>query len=208
MGGDLITRSLKAEKAHNFELGMDLNHGSFDFGAGLYHSKIANPIAGATPWSKVAINLEDDIVTRGYYLRAGYAKGPWEISAEINIADTEFDDQTVTRYVYSSGATSIGNTLALDVNYQARPNLKLGWTAEFVRGMESFEINVAGEQLNVKKPGYAVHDVYAHWLPTGRDTFVIGLSINNLFEAMPASKTLQPIRDTQSFRAIQRPVVT
>lgn len=173
---------LKAEKAHNFELGMDLSHGSFDFGAGLYHSRIANPIAGATPWSKVAINLEDDIVTRGYYLRAGYAKGPWEISADINIADTEFDDQTVTRYVYSSGATSIGDTLALDVNYQARPNLKLGWTAEFVRGMESFEINVAGEQLNVKKPGYAVHDVYARWLPTGRDTFVIGLSINNLFD--------------------------
>lgn len=32
------------------------------------------------------------------------------------------------------------------------------------------------------KPGYAVHDVYAQLLPTGKDDFSVTLNVKNLFD--------------------------
>lgn len=173
---------LEAETSRNLEFGIDLKRGAFDIGAGVYRSVIENPIGGTTPWDKTSTNLSDDIETLGFFLKFGYSKGAWDLLASLNVADTTLDDDKVIRYVYGSGATSIGDTLALDLNYQVTPALKLGWNAEFVRGLGDFDVTVGGQELAVNKPGYAVHDLYAHWLPTGSEDVVLGLSVNNLFD--------------------------
>jgi hemoglobin/transferrin/lactoferrin receptor protein len=173
---------LGAETSKNIELGVDYQVSGFNMAAGVFYSRIYNPVGGLLPWSRVSENLDDPIKSAGFYARLGMQVEALSLSASLISADTEVDGQPVTRYVYGSGANSIGDTLATDVHYQFSPRWMAGWNAEFVRGIHDVKLDVGSDQLNADKPGYGIHDVYVHWKPMGNDQLKVALSVNNLFD--------------------------
>ncbi|WP_076418365.1 TonB-dependent receptor [Colwellia sp. UCD-KL20] len=173
--------SLTAEKAKNLEIGLDYITKSLEVGVGVYRSDIVDPIGGAAPWSKVAENLDDDIETLGYYLQLAYHLDAFNLYMDFNSADTEINNETVTRYVYGSSATSMGDNLIIDLNYEFSESFSAGWVSQVVSGIHNINLNVGGESLSVEKPGYSVHDVYARWSPLSNDALTLNLTAKNLF---------------------------
>jgi len=172
---------LKAEKSENLELGVNYNTGNLDVGFGVYNSVITDVIGTELPWSKVYLNLDDPIETNGYYLDITYRLDRLVAGLHFHSAETMAGDELATRYVYGSTANSIGDTLALSLDYEFSDNLKAGWSTEMVKGIDDIDLNVGGTDLNVDKPGYATHDIYAQWTPLQDDTLTLTLTINNLF---------------------------
>lgn len=173
--------SLKAEKAKNLEIGLDYITKSLEVGVGVYRSDIVDPIGGAAPWSTVAENLDDDIETLGYYVQLAYHLDAFNLYMDFNSADTEINNETVTRYVYGSSATSMGDNLIIDLNYEFSESFSAGWVSQVVSGIHNINLNVGGESLSVEKPGYSVHDIYARWSPLSNDALTINLTAKNLF---------------------------
>jgi hemoglobin/transferrin/lactoferrin receptor protein len=178
---------LDAEESRNIEFGMDFAMGDFSLAAGVYKSKIKNPIGGEFPWSKQSINLEDDIESVGYYVKADYVWDRLTAMVSYHSADTEADDVTTTRYIHGSTAASKGDTLVTDLSYEVNHDLMLGWTAEYVRGIHNIDIELnddadPAQPLKPSKPGYAVHDIYARWLPTSDEDFSLTFTVKNLFD--------------------------
>jgi hemoglobin/transferrin/lactoferrin receptor protein len=175
---------LEAEKAKNYEIGLDFNRGSLNLAVGAYLNEIENPIGGTLPWSRVSENLDDDIETLGYFIRADYVYERLFATANFNSATTKTDKYDATRYIHGSTATSKGNTLVTDVSYDLTQGFMVGWAAEFVQSMGHVDINLDdddGKQLKAHKPGYSVHDVYTRWSPMSDDTFSLTLTVKNMF---------------------------
>ncbi|PKF57632.1 TonB-dependent receptor [Alteromonadales bacterium alter-6D02] len=174
--------TLKAEQAKNIELGVDYNLEQFNFAAGIYRTTIENPVGGETPWSKVYQNLKHDIKTDGLFLTANYTSDNLTLSANYHNAESTMNDELVTRYVYSSAGVSTGDKLSLNANYQLHDALSIGWNGQFVQGIDTINITVAGDNLTTVKPGYAVHDLYARWTPFSEQKLTLNIAIKNLFD--------------------------
>lgn len=179
---------LKGERAKNLEFGVNFDGDDYAVGVGVYRSVISDAILGenGSPWAKTFKNFDEDIETHGFFFRVEKDWSDLTVAASLNIADTEVNGEDATRYVYGSSATSIGDTLALNMDYQATGNLALGWSAEFVKGFSGDifidDVVEGTADLDYKKSGYAVHDVYARWLPMSDDQLTVTFSINNLFD--------------------------
>lgn len=181
---------LEGERAKNLELGMNFDGDDYAVAVGVYRSVIEDPIlqGGGIPWNKTYTNLEDDIETKGIFMRAEKSWEQLTLGVSANIADTEVGGVDASRYMYGSSANSIGDTLAFTLDYQATPSLQLGWSAELVKGFngDTIHINdtIYGDtyDLNYRKKGYAVHDIYARWMPMADDQLTVTLSVNNLFD--------------------------
>jgi len=173
---------LEAEKAKNIELGLDYRNNRFYTGLGIYRTTIDDLILRNPPWSSTVSNLEDSVEIEGYFLSLGYSTHRFGIAAKYLSADAEVDGQSATRYVYGSKVNSIGDTLSLDAHYQLSAKVEAGWIAEFVKGIDTIEQTVGGEDLTLDKPGYAVHNIYLQWLPLKSDQLSLNLAINNLFD--------------------------
>ncbi|MEP0073897.1 MAG: TonB-dependent receptor [Paraglaciecola sp.] len=192
---------LKAETSTNLEIGFNYHKDRWFVGAGVYHSTIDDVIGTELPWSKVYLNLEDSIESTGFYLDASYSISNLTAGLHFHTAETKAGDDIVTRYVYGSTANSIGDTLALSLDYEFSNTFQAGWSAEMVKGMYDLEIDVNGSSLEFDKPGYAVHNIYAKWLPLDDDQLTVVLTINNLFDkqylshAVTADYTAYPYYD-------------
>jgi len=173
---------LQAETAKNLELGVNYRKNQLTIGAGIYKSTIEDGIGTELPWSKVSDNYDFDIETEGFYLDLTYQMNKLLAGLHFHSADTKANDQIVTRYVYGSTATSIGDTLVLSLDYQVSNTFEAGWSAEFVKGLHNIQQTVGTTDLELDKPGYAVHNIYAKWLPLGDDQLTLSLTINNLFD--------------------------
>ena len=184
---------LKAEKAKNFEIGADYNAGPISAGVGVYQSTIENHIGKPYPynWSNDIVN-NDDIETQGYYLKAAFKQDGLMATAAFHSAETEQNDIPVERYVHGSTATSIGDTLLVDVSYQLLPEVNVGWVAQVVSDLDPVTYDliyvhpVAGELefpvTSAKKEGYSTHDLYVNWSPMIDDTLVVNLAVKNVFD--------------------------
>ncbi len=179
---------LKGERAKNLELGLNFDGDDYAVGVGIYRSVVSDAILGenGSPWASSFENFDEDIETLGLFFHVEKDWDDLTVAASLNIADTEVNGEDASRYVYGSSATSIGDTLALSMDYQATNNLALGWSAEFVKGFSGDifvdDVNYGTADLDYKKSGYAVHDVYARWLPLSDDQLTVTFSINNLFD--------------------------
>lgn len=172
---------LEAETAKNMELGLDFVRENFKLAVGIYSAVIENPVGGVVPWSRESINLEDDIETEGVFTRFDVNWDKLTLSVSYNHADTEAGGEIATRYVYSSGATTSGDTLVLDISYDFTNDFIVGWVSEWVEDINDISIDLAGEQLVADKPGYDVHDLFARWTPAFVDGLDITLTAKNIF---------------------------
>lgn len=174
--------TLEAETASNTELGLNYQHNAWMVGAGIYHSEIKDPIGTPLPWSKVYENLDRTIETNGFYLDVNYRMNRLNAGLHFHTAESEADGQTVTRYVYGSTANSVGDTLMLNLDYQFTDNIVAGWSTEIVRDLNDIKLTVGSDLLNIDKPGYTIHGLYARWQPMGTDRLTLALAVKNLFD--------------------------
>ncbi len=179
---------LKAERAKNLEVAAEYNAGSVSAAIGLYTTTIEDPIGESYPeiWSGHYEN-GDDIETDGFFLKAGYQYEGLNAMASFHSADTEQNGLPVTRYQHASSATSIGDTLVVDVNYQFNSAWFMGWTGQVVsdQGSATYNYSYAGAPqgpVTIEQKGYSTHDLYVRWSPMVDDTLVMNLTIKNVFD--------------------------
>jgi hemoglobin/transferrin/lactoferrin receptor protein len=173
---------LKAEKSRNIELGLNFDRENYNISAGVYHTTIKNLISGEFPWSKLKTNADDDLTTKGVFVRAQYQQDNLQLGASIKTASTKASDQVVTRYAYSSVGVSTGDTLQLNANYKVNERFNFGWNMEHVNDISNINLEFDGTELNIDKPSYTVHDIYAQWQPTANNNLKVSFSINNVFD--------------------------
>ncbi|UTF61537.1 TonB-dependent receptor domain-containing protein [Gilvimarinus sp. DA14] len=170
---------LKAERAKNFELGLDYTLGAFLLSAGYHDTTIEDAIGNAVPWSRHYENL-GELETNGYSLGATY-NGERLFSKWTYVdTDVELDGEALTRYSYGYLGTSTGNTLTMDTSYQVSSSIDVGWIMTLVQDLD--DIYVESADALISKPGYNVHDVYAHWEPSGLRGFSVTLTVKNVFD--------------------------
>ncbi len=194
---------LTAETSENIELGINYNTNQLEVGFGIYQSSINDVIGLTLPWGKVYTNLEDPIETNGYYLDVTYRIDKLVAGLHFHSAETVSDDEIVTRYVYGSTANSIGDTLTLSIDYGVTEDLNIGWSAEMVKGLHDINLDVDGTELNIDKPGYSTHNIYAQWTPLEDDSLTLTLTVNNLFNKQYLSHaSVADYTDHQYYEAI------
>lgn len=171
---------LSGETSKNIEVTLDYQGVHFNASMGAYDSVIEDAHGLAVPWSKQTINLEQDLDTTGFFIRAGYNLGSLSLNAGYNQSETTYNGEDATRYVFGSNANTIGDTLVLDASYHVSDALALGWSAEFVKGIDNIALNVGGSDLVVDKPGYGTHDLYVRWQGLADDALTLTLTAKNL----------------------------
>ncbi|WP_339896766.1 TonB-dependent receptor [uncultured Gilvimarinus sp.] len=170
---------LKAERAKNFELGLDYTLGSFLLSAGYHDTAIEDAIGNDLPWSRHYENL-GELETNGYSLGVTY-NGDRLFSKWTYVdTDVELDGEPLTRYSYGYLGTSTGNTLTMDTSYQLSSSMDIGWIMTLVQDLDDLYVESAA--ASISKPGYNVHDVYAHWEPSGWSGFSMTLTVKNVFD--------------------------
>ena len=186
-------KNIEGEKSNNFELGFDFNYQNFGLSAGAYVLTIEDAVyleynAGPIGFRGRPVgeyqNMDDDIETKGFYVKADYQWDRLNAALSFHSAETEIDGQEAYRNITGSTATSIGDTLIADISYEFSDDLLVGWTGEFVKG---FDISVdeewsEGAYDEVNKPGYGIHDVYAKWLPTSDEDLSLTLTVKNVLD--------------------------
>jgi hemoglobin/transferrin/lactoferrin receptor protein len=176
------SEDLDVESSENIELGATYQKDQLEISFGVYQSIISDPIGIVA--KNTYGNLEDDIETTGFYLDAKYQLNKVFLGLHFHSAESLANDNFVTRYEYGSTATNIGDTLALSIDYEMSKTFQAGWSAEFVKGIHNIDTHIdawwGSDDINFDKPGYAVHNIYAKWLPLGDDKLTVSLAINNL----------------------------
>lgn len=177
---------LKEERSKNIEVAAEYESGPFNATIGAYDTTIEDPVGKSYPeiWSKTLTN-GTDIHTKGYFLKGGYEQDGLSLMASYHSAETKQDGLPVTRYQQGSTAASIGDTLALDVNYQLDSAWTIGLSGQLVRDIDPatyhFTYNGAAEApVTIEKDGYFTTDVYVRWSPMIDDTVVVNLTGKNL----------------------------
>ena len=169
--------NLQAEKARTSEVGAEYAEGALRLGGKLYRTHIDNAIADPLYGPIYYTNI-GNLKTDGVLLHAAYDLDKLSMSASINHSDSTLDGQKLNAYDHNGLGTSLGDRLVTTVDYRHSAYLGMGWLGRFVRGIDNLETSAGA----VDKPGYAVHDVYARWRPTGKDDWTITLTIKNLFD--------------------------
>lgn len=163
----------KAEKADNFEIGLDYADGGFTAGATAYVSHIDNAV---TRTSRSVVGNEGDVKVKGASAYLGYEQGNTVMQLNLSHNRPEIDGKPLDDGDMAIG-TSNGDTLTASVDH-ALPeyNLELGWSAELVKRLTDLPEN------RTEKAGYGVHDVYAKWVPESNPDLSVTLTVKNLFD--------------------------
>jgi len=172
---------LEAEEAQNIELGMDYYGDNFHIAFGAYQTTIEKAFSHYYLGRSLFVENQDDgLETDGFYLKAEYQYNDLTATASFLTADTEVAGEVATRYEYGSSAASIGDTLALSLDYAITNQLQAGWVAEFVKGMHDLNIEADGDALTLDKPGYGIHDVYLKWSGLENNRLNVSLTVKNM----------------------------
>jgi len=175
-----VAHDIDAEESKNFEVGFDYNKNNFNFAANVYVSEITDAI---TDISNLYQNI-GDVESKGLLASVGYNWQRVSANLSYHYNDIEVDSDITSKdvdanmYDHNGIATTIGDTLTAEVLFQVNQDVELGWNGRFVKGVDNIETSL-GE---INKAGFAVHDIYGQWLPTGKDDLKVTLTVRNLFD--------------------------
>lgn len=168
---------LEGEKAKNREVGFDYVYRDFWLSAEIYRSDIEDAIADPlAPWGQTIYRNIGDLESDGYLISTGYHWQSISAGLSFHSNDAEVDGTPLTVYEHNLVGNSMGDTWVADLAYQWDQTLEFGWQGRFVQGIDELETSFG----TIDKPGYGIHDVYAHWLPTGNENLRITLTVKNL----------------------------
>ena len=163
---------ISPEKGKNTELGMQWQSGPWHLQGAVFRQRIDHFIGYETSRRNLG-----DVRVNGYNARVGYQAGPWSSSIGVAHAKPTLNDTPLNDMVAMQLGNSTGRTWITQLDYvMPSHNVKMGWTGRYVE-----ELTQVAEGARAK-PGYAVHDVYAQLLPTGKDDFSVTLTVKNLFD--------------------------
>jgi hemoglobin/transferrin/lactoferrin receptor protein len=169
---------LIGEKARNTEVGFDYVRGGFSLSGEVYRSEIRDAIADPLiPWGETLYTNVGDLESDGYLIATGYQWQAISAGLSFHSNDAEVDGKPLTVYEHNLLGNTIGDTWIADLAYRFDRTLEFGWQGRFVEGIDNLE---AVEGNTIDKPGYGVHDLYAHWLPTGSEDLRLTLTIKNV----------------------------
>ncbi|KHG33990.1 TonB-dependent receptor [Sulfurospirillum sp. MES] len=120
-------------------------------------------------------NLDSDVISKGYELKATYALSPIKTSLSFIHADVEDEEGNAilnTRRL----AASIGDTMVWDTAWEITPQVQLGYTLTAVNAFD----NVPSGTL--ERPGYAVHDISMQYQPASLKNLTLHFAVNNIFD--------------------------
>lgn len=155
MGG-LPSPDLKPERGFNREIGLSWR-GEFRNGAEgavkltLFRNDIQNMITRTmlpAP-NRAYVNIPDATL-KGGELEASYRQNALMLTAGVSYVDGRADDGTTS-------LTLPNNRVTLGASYEVSPALRLGGFSTFAKGRTGFN--------DIRRGGYAVHDIYAIWTP-------------------------------------------
>jgi len=173
LGWAVNSPDLQEEEADNFELGLDYRSGNLTFETTAYVSNIENFVDRVT---RQEINNSGDVKSKGFNARIGYDWENTRANLSYSYNRPEIDGKPLDDGDMSIG-TAIGDTWVADVDHHLpQYNLHLGWIGSYVERLTDVP------EGRAEKPGYAVHDIYATWLPTGSDDLSVTLTVRNLFD--------------------------
>ncbi|MGM0701425.1 MAG: TonB-dependent receptor domain-containing protein [Pseudomonadota bacterium] len=167
--------NLEGEKARNTEVGFDYAHGDLTLYGEVYRSTIEDAIADPLFGPAIYQNI-GDLESDGYRLGATYRWGKLQAGLSYHSNEAEVDGEPLTVYVHNLLGNSMGDTWVADLAYQWSPSLEFGWRGRFVQGIDDLETAVG----SIDKPGYGVHDLFVHWLPTANEDLRVTLTVNNV----------------------------
>ncbi|MEC7815806.1 MAG: TonB-dependent receptor [Pseudomonadota bacterium] len=166
---------LKGEKARNTEVGFEYLTGNFSLSGEVYRQEvkdaIADPLFGPIIYQNIG-DLESD----GYLIRTGYQWDALSAGLSFHSNDAEVDGQPLTVYEHNLLGNTMGDTWITDLAYRWNRNLEFGWQGRFVEGIANLDTSVG----TIDKPGYGVHDLFVHWLPTGHEDLRLTLTVKNV----------------------------
>lgn len=166
---------LKGEKAKNREVGFDYIYRNFTLSGEVYRSEIrdaiADPLFGPVIYQNIG-DLESD----GYRIGTSYHWQGLQAGLSFHSNEAEVNGEPLTVYVHNLLGNSIGDTWVADLSYRWDRNLEFGWQGRFVQGIDDLETSVG----TIDKPGYGVHDLFVHWLPTGNEDLRLTLTVKNV----------------------------
>lgn len=169
--------NLKPEDADNTEIGLAYDNSRLFASAKLYKTNIDNLIADPVGGPRLYENV-GDLESKGYVLEAGYRWSRVLASVSFHHNNAEVDELDANAYDHGGIANSIGNTWTTRLDYQLNNVWSLGWSGHFVERLDNIETS----QGDLDKPGYAIHDIYAQWLPLENQDLRVTLTVNNLFD--------------------------
>lgn len=201
-----IADGTKAEKAQNTEVGFNYNR-TFINGARMglngsyFWQTIDNLLNSATATHHTAAQYQEIrsagwAKNHGFEVNASYQlKG---LTARIGVAesnpkfysDLDSSGRTIARFSNRQYAMPIGRTWTAGLSYRFdNPNLELGARHRLVEdatGESAWQTHMitnnsrANNDLNLKRDGYNVTDVYANWKPFNNDKVNINFAVNNV----------------------------
>lgn len=172
---------IKAEEAHNSEIGFRFGQGGFSLEGNAYRQIVENFITTfSCPASRGGCRGNaGKAVIDGYELAARYRWG--NLSAGLSVAESrpELEGRKFSDGDLGLG-TSTGRSWVTRLDY-ALPEygVQMGWLGRFV---ESLDYIPVGSTTSRSKAGYGVQNIYISWLPLKNDTLRINLAVNNLFD--------------------------
>jgi len=163
--------AVEAEESDNIEIGFKYESGSFAASGEIYKQTIENAQTVSAS-SALRYSYQDDVEVEGYALRMAYFWNDFSFNVGVAHSKPELGGKPLGNDM--GLGTSYGRTWTSGVEYQALPNLTLGWNSRIVERLD----DVADGQD--EKAGYGIHDVYVQWLPI--EELTLGLAVNNLFD--------------------------
>ncbi|MCG8522215.1 MAG: TonB-dependent receptor [Pseudomonadales bacterium] len=197
---------LEGEKARNTEVGFDYRYETFRLSAEVYRSEIKDAIADPLlPFRESIYKNIGDLESDGYLITAGYQWQALSAGLSFHSNDAEVDGQPLTVYEHNLLGNTMGDTWIADLAYRWDRNLEFGWQGRFVEGIDNLDTSVG----TIDKPGYGVHDLFLHWLPTGNEDLRLSLTIKNVgdkqYLAHASNADYQHIEDYEGIVGMPEP---
>ena len=163
--------ALNPEKARTLDLNLQWQDGPWRATASVYKQTINNYLG----YDDARQNL-GQVRVNGYSASAAYQAGQWSASLGVSHAKPSLNGSPLSSGDAFLLGNAAGRTWVAQLDY-AMPaqHLMLGASARLT---EQLDYVPTGAQT---KAGYTVMDVYAQWLPTGKEDVRVNLGVKNLF---------------------------
>ncbi|MGF1699176.1 TonB-dependent receptor [Photobacterium makurazakiensis] len=172
LDGSNSSEDRKEERAKNTELGVNWIRDGLSVSATAYVTKVED-VVGETEQRELD-NL-GELETKGFTARVGYHWQAVSTSLSYNQSRPELNGEPLNDDTKGIG-TAIGDTWVADIGYQVFDGLDIGYNGRYVARLTD-----VAEGYD-EKAGYAVHDIYAQWLPVANQDLTLTLTIKNLLD--------------------------
>ncbi|WP_332445200.1 TonB-dependent receptor domain-containing protein [Wolinella succinogenes] len=118
-------------------------------------------------------NQEEDLISKGYELKASWEKEAWATS--LGFIHVEMEEGGEPVVVSRRKAASMGDRFVWDVSYQMTPELLLGYTLHAVDKLDDVP-------ALYRRAGYVTHDLELQWRPASIKGLTWSLAVHNLLD--------------------------